>query len=130
MTDNKMTAKQALEMIVDMAHMEAHEYASAGGGRRVSELEKVIRQALSQRVPDEAVASHHEAFEAFYSKQLERNKYSETFTRSGGGYLVGHTQRAWLAWCYGAHHQTQLLEQSRHLPAQPADSAKEVISDD
>lgn len=45
MTD--MTAEQALEMLADMAHMEAEEYARAGGGSRVESLQAIIRQALT-----------------------------------------------------------------------------------
>ena len=55
MTD--MTAKQALEMLADMAHMEAEEYAKAGGGGRVESLQAIIRNHLTDpgyaRVPVE-----------------------------------------------------------------------------
>ena len=50
-------ALRALEILADMAHMEAEEYAKAGGGGRVESLQAIIRAHLTDpgyvRVPVE-----------------------------------------------------------------------------
>lgn len=81
-------------------------------------IDVAIEALTAPRVPElVAVTSHREAFEAFYAKQLGRSELSETFSRAGEDYVVSHTQRAWKAWYYGAHHQTQLLTKSGQMLA-------------
>lgn len=57
---DKANALRALEILADMAHMEAEEYAKAGGGGRVESLHSIIRTHLTDpgyvRVPVEPTA--------------------------------------------------------------------------
>lgn len=57
---------------------------------------------------------HREAFELFYSKETNRNRFDTLFERKGDGYLIGHTHRSWITWLSGARVQVTLENDFKH----------------
>lgn len=87
MTD-KMTAEQALEILADMAHMEAEEYAKAGGGGRVESLHATLRTHLTApgyvRVPVEQVTEESVAEGAYWCATEIIEPYVQRLERPTG----------------------------------------------